>query len=150
MDILSMVLDICKVWYLKCSKISNSIIACQKGLDKQRIPRSDYFRAISSGSTLPVFAYSFCFPSQSQFFHFFPRICITHLFNTISDSLTIFGLWVLGLAVSHINEFNCKLMSPEHYFNDNSASNTIASWDSEIKTFHPRDKVMRKRCRMRR
>ena len=38
-----------------------------------------------------------------------------------SDSFTIFGLWVLGLAVSHINESNCKLMSPEHYFNDKSA-----------------------------
>ena len=33
-----------------------------------------------------------------------------------SDSFTILGLWVLGLAVSHINESNCKLMSPEHYF----------------------------------
>ena len=33
-----------------------------------------------------------------------------------SDSFTILGLWVLGLAVSHINEFNCKLMSPEQYF----------------------------------
>ena len=38
-----------------------------------------------------------------------------------SDSFTIFGLWVLGLAVSHINEDNCKLMSPEHYFYDMSA-----------------------------
>ena len=34
----------------------------------------------------------------------------------VSDSFTILGLWVLGLAVSHINESNCKLMSPEHYF----------------------------------
>ena len=33
-----------------------------------------------------------------------------------SDSFTILGLWVLGLAVSHINEFNCKLTSPHHYF----------------------------------
>ena len=33
-----------------------------------------------------------------------------------SDSFTILGLRVLGLAVSHINESNCKLMSPEHYF----------------------------------
>ena len=32
-----------------------------------------------------------------------------------------FGLWVLGLAVSHIHESNCKLMSPEYYFNDKSA-----------------------------
>ena len=32
-----------------------------------------------------------------------------------SDSFTILGLWVLGLAVSHIKESNCKIMSPEHY-----------------------------------
>ena len=29
---------------------------------------------------------------------------------------TILGLWVLGLAISHFNESNCKHMSPEHYF----------------------------------
>ena len=46
-----------------------------------------------------------------------------------SDSFTIFGLWVLGLAVSHINESNCKLMSLEHYFSLQMC-NTIASWDS--------------------
>ena len=33
-----------------------------------------------------------------------------------SDSFTILGLWFLGLTVSHINESNCKLMSPDHYF----------------------------------
>ena len=34
--------------------------------------------------------------------------------NTVdSDSFTILGLWVLGLAVFHINESNCKLISPE-------------------------------------
>ena len=38
-----------------------------------------------------------------------------------SVSFTILGLWVLGLTVSHINESNCRLMSPEHYFNDKSA-----------------------------
>ena len=38
-----------------------------------------------------------------------------------SGSFTILGLWVLGLAAFHINESNCKLMSPEHYFNDKSA-----------------------------
>ena len=64
-----------------------------------------------------------------------------------SDSFTILGLWVLGLAVSHINESNCKLTSPEHYFNDKSA---ILLGLAEIKTLHPRDKIMRKRCRMRR
>ena len=39
----------------------------------------------------------------------------------LSDSFTILGLWVLGLPFSRINESNCKLMSPEHYFNDKSA-----------------------------
>ena len=34
----------------------------------------------------------------------------------LSDSFTILGLWVLGLAVSHIIESNCKLRSPEPYF----------------------------------
>ena len=37
-------------------------------------------------------------------------------FGAHSDSLTILSLWVLGLAVTHINESNCKLMSQEHYF----------------------------------
>ena len=35
---------------------------------------------------------------------------------TISDSFTIFGLWVMGFVVLHINGSNCKLLSPEHYF----------------------------------
>ena len=33
----------------------------------------------------------------------------------------MFCLWVVGLAVSHINESNYKLMSPEYFFNDKSA-----------------------------
>ena len=37
-----------------------------------------------------------------------------------SDSFTILSIWALGLAVSRISESNCKLMSPEHYFNDKS------------------------------
>ena len=36
--------------------------------------------------------------------------------SNCSDSFTNLGLWALGLADSHINESNCKLMSPEHYF----------------------------------
>ena len=32
------------------------------------------------------------------------------------DLFTNMCLWVLGIAVSHINGSNCKLMSPEHYF----------------------------------
>ena len=46
-----------------------------------------------------------------------------------SDSFTILGLWVLGLAVSHICKSNCKLMNPEHFFS-REVCNTIASWDS--------------------
>ena len=46
-----------------------------------------------------------------------------------SDSFTNLALWVLGLAVSHINESNCKLMSPEHYFTW-QVCNIFASWDS--------------------
>ena len=38
------------------------------------------------------------------------------LYMRHNDSFTILGLWVLGLTVSHINESNCKLMSPEHFF----------------------------------
>ena len=45
----------------------------------------------------------------------------TMLASKCSDSFTILGLWVLGIAVSHINESSCKPMSPEHYFNDKSA-----------------------------
>ena len=67
--------------------------------------------------------------------------CLTHMvlikssiqrekYGTInfSDLFTILGLWVLRLAVSHINESDCKIMSPEHYFSW-KVYNTIASWD---------------------
>ena len=47
----------------------------------------------------------------------------------LSDSFTNLSLWVLGLAVSHIIESNCKLRCPEHYFSW-QVCNTIASWDS--------------------
>ena len=60
-----------------------------------------------------------------------------------SDSFTILGLWVLGLAVANINEPNCKFMSPKHYFKW-QVCNTIASRDSLTL------KLMCKRCRMRR
>ena len=71
--------------------------------------------------------------------------------NVFSDSFTILGLWVLGLAVSYINESNCKLMSPEHYFLMTSLQYYCILGLAEKKTtLHPRDKIMRKRCRMRR
>ena len=40
-------------------------------------------------------------------------------------------------------------MSPEHYFYYKSAILLHPGTRSEIKTLHPRDKIMRKRCRMR-
>ena len=50
-----------------------------------------------------------------------------------SDSFTILGLWVLGLAVSNINESQLQT-----YESKTLVCNTIASWDSpglaEIKT----------------
>ena len=42
-------------------------------------------------------------------------VCRTGVGNNsiyCSDSFTILGLWVLGLAVSHINESSCKPISP--------------------------------------
>ena len=51
------------------------------------------------------------------------RLCVEiwKWVNACRDSFTILGFWVLGLAVSHINESNCKLMSPEHFFFEKSA-----------------------------
>ena len=46
-----------------------------------------------------------------------------------SDSFTILGLWVLGLAVSNINESNCKFMSRKHYF---LMTNIVNEYDQEI------------------
>ena len=33
-------------------------------------------------------------------------------FKSPSDSFTILGLWVLGLALYHINDYNCKVLHP--------------------------------------
>ena len=41
---------------------------------------------------------------------------LSRVFDVFQDSFTILGSWVLELAASHINEPNCKLMSPEYYF----------------------------------
>ena len=41
---------------------------------------------------------------------------LSEYMTSLSDSFTILGLWVLGLAVIHINESNRKHMSPEHFF----------------------------------
>ena len=64
----------------------------------------------------------------------------------VKGSFTILGLWVLGLAVSHVIVSNCKLMSQEHFFS-RQVCNTIASWDSglaDIKTLHAREKMIKK------
>ena len=54
----------------------------------------------------------------------------------------------MGPGTRCFNESNCKIMSPQHYFSC-QVCNTIASWDLlKIKTLHPRDKLIRKRCRM--
>ena len=62
-----------------------------------------------------------------------------------SDSFTILSLWVLGLPVSHIDESSCQRTSPEHFFLMTSLLHPGTRWN---KTLHPRDKIMRKRCRI--
>ena len=70
--------------------------------------------------------------------------------ESFSDSFTILGLWVLGLADTHINESNSKLMSPEHFFMVSLQYHCILGLVEIKKTLNPRDKIMRKRCRMHR
>ena len=68
----------------------------------------------------------------------------SHICTSVSDSFTILGLWVLGLAVSHINGSNFKLMPL--FFMTNLQYHCILGL-VEIKTLHPRDKIMSRRCR---
>ena len=70
--------------------------------------------------------------------------------KTNSDSFTILGLWVLGLAVSHINESQLQTYESRTLFLMTSLQYYCILRLAEIKTLHPRDKIMRKRCRMRR
>ena len=78
-----------------------------------------------------------------------PWICS----QACSDSFIILGLWVLGLAVSHIDESQLQtyesrtlfLMTGLQYY---CILSVIFRGLAEIKTLHPRDKIMRKRCRM--
>ena len=67
-----------------------------------------------------------------------------------SDSFTILCLWVLGLAVSHINESKLQTYESRTLFLMTSLQYHCILGLTEIKTLHPRDKIMRKRCRMRR
>ena len=69
---------------------------------------------------------------------------------TGSDSFTILGLWVLGLAVSHINESQLQTYESRTLFLMTSLQYYCILGLDEIKTLHPRDKIMRKRCRMHR
>ena len=66
-----------------------------------------------------------------------------------SGTFTILGLWVLGIAVSHINESNCKHESRTLFLMTSLQYYCILGL-AKIKTLHPRDKIIRKRCRMRR
>ena len=67
-----------------------------------------------------------------------------------SDSLTILGLWILGLTVSHINESQLQTYESRTLFLMTSLQYYCILGLAEIKTLHPRDKIMRKRCKMRR
>ena len=70
--------------------------------------------------------------------------------NTFSDSFTILGLWVPGLAVSHINVSQLQTYESRTLFFMTSLQYHCILGLSEIKTLHPREKIMSKRCRMRR
>ena len=61
-----------------------------------------------------------------------PNTYTDNMHICFSDSFSILGLWVLGLAVSHINESNCKLMSP-----DDKSAILLHPGIAEIKTLHP-------------
>ena len=66
----------------------------------------------------------------------------------VSDLFTILGLWVLGLTVSHINESQQQTYESRTLFLMISLQYYCILGLAEMKTLHPRDKIMRKRCRM--
>ena len=69
--------------------------------------------------------------------------CLVH-----SDSFTILGLWVLGLAVSHINESQLQTYESRTLFLMTSLQYHCILRLVEVKRLHPKGKIMRKRCRM--
>ena len=74
-----------------------------------------------------------------------------HNHKMYSDSFTIFGLWVPGFAVSHINESQLQTYESRSLFFMICLKCHCHLGLAEIKTFdidHPREKIMRKRCRM--
>ena len=79
-----------------------------------------------------------------------PFKLIKHFADTTSDSFTILGLWVLGLAVSHINESQLQTYESRTLFLMTSLQYYCILGLAEIKTLHPRDKIMCKKYRMRR
>ena len=64
--------------------------------------------------------------------------------------LQFWAYWVLGLAVSHINESNCKNYESRTHFLMTSLQYYCILGLAVIETLHTRDKFMRKRSRMRR
>ena len=61
-----------------------------------------------------------------------------------SDSFTILGLWVLGLAVSHINESQLQTYESRTLFLMTSLQYYCILGLAEIKTLHPREKICAK------
>ena len=66
-----------------------------------------------------------------------------------SYSFSSLGLWVLGLSVPHINESQLQTYESRTLFLMTSLQYYCILGLAEIKTLHPRDKIMRNRCRMR-
>ena len=70
---------------------------------------------------------------------------IKNSLHSLSDLFTILGLWVLGLAVSHINEFQLQTNESRTLFFMISLQYYCILGLAEIKTLHPRDKIMSKK-----
>ena len=64
--------------------------------------------------------------------------------HTHSDSFTILGFWILGLAASHIIESQLQTYESRTLFLMTSLQYYCILGLAEIKTLHPRDKVMRR------
>ena len=62
----------------------------------------------------------------------------------LSDSFTIFGLWVLGLSVSHINESQLQTFESRSLFFMISLQYHCILGLTEIKTLHPKKKLCAK------
>ena len=85
--------------------MSNSLDPDQDGLSVQPESGSKLFAKVISRRLKVIFS-----KDQVKIFSY------SIVGNPCSDTFTILRLWLLGLAVSNINESKCTLMSPEHYF----------------------------------